>query len=271
MAKITTALLEERGACGEGIDEFLSRYPSGEVEVTNEEAHKHADDADWGWMAEELLSPANRRRYLEELDRFADEHHAKTRAINDEYRSRIEPLAAARRTVRGELLALITLVKDQATRDAISATLREYENRHYAQAGDAHRWLNEQRKPQDQAYYIGRAELFVRLFNEEHDPRVVITRGQLSTAGVCYDQLKRFDEAFPGGEARVTEEIAREHANLFDWMWAGHRLLKDGLANNVPCRVGCDKQMSNEDRAALFARHYIEDHSGTPAADRSTS
>ncbi len=53
-----------------------------------------------------------------------------------------------------------------------------------------------------------------------------ITLRQLVKAGACRDQRAEFARLF-GRSVVVTEALAIEHANVFDWRWAAHHLLHD--------------------------------------------
>ena len=62
--KITAELLTRKGACKEQVDKFCDLFPEG-VEPTRELCIAHANDFDWRWAAEHLLSASAAKAYEE--------------------------------------------------------------------------------------------------------------------------------------------------------------------------------------------------------------
>ena len=62
--KITIRLLKSKGACSEQLEKFKELFPKGVV-LTEALCIKHANEFDWDWSAENLLTPTARKLYNE--------------------------------------------------------------------------------------------------------------------------------------------------------------------------------------------------------------
>ena len=62
--KITIRLLKSKGACSEQLEKFKELFPKGVV-LTEALCIKHANEFDWDWSAENLLTPTARKLYDE--------------------------------------------------------------------------------------------------------------------------------------------------------------------------------------------------------------
>jgi hypothetical protein len=64
MVKITAKLLTRKGVCESQLNKFIALFPDG-VEPTRELCVAHANDFNFSWAAQYLLSPPARKAYSE--------------------------------------------------------------------------------------------------------------------------------------------------------------------------------------------------------------
>lgn len=60
--KVTVRMLKAKGACSNQVELFKSLFPNG-VEVTEEVCVANADNFDWNWAANNLLTPLQLAKY----------------------------------------------------------------------------------------------------------------------------------------------------------------------------------------------------------------
>ena len=71
--KITKALLESKGACNTQVKLFAKLFPRG-VTLTKAICMKHAQEFQWNWAAENLLSNTARAEYVKVTDKARKEY-----------------------------------------------------------------------------------------------------------------------------------------------------------------------------------------------------
>ena len=124
--KITLSMLRKAGACKQQLDAFEQLFPRG-VEVTIALCREHVATFNWGWAAENLLSPSARAAY-DEARTTAGETYLKAEATAAATHGKTIVSAWAKEYLADPLAARDRVATTLATyKEAVAAALADYD------------------------------------------------------------------------------------------------------------------------------------------------